>query len=133
MSSLVSTRRPAEFTFPSSSAIMSKIYDNIEQVERSALRLCSDLRRHMDGEECLFVSQLSLTLVTAPASEVLLRVVPRFGPILRIGWKRTHSPTMRDVLKELEDKGTITLVRKIASAHYFSHNVSQVISITMYS
>lgn len=62
MSSPVSTRRPAKITCPSSSAIMSKIYDNIEKVERSALRLCSDLRRQMDGKKCLLVSCLSLTL-----------------------------------------------------------------------
>lgn len=60
---------------------------------------------------------------TAPVNELLLRVVPRFGPVLRIGWKKTHSPAMREALKHLEDEGVITMVRKHSSARYFAHPV----------
>lgn len=51
--------------------------------------------------------------------------MPRFGPILRVGWRRTHPQAMKDTLSSMDDKGAITLVRKAAAARYFSLNVSR--------
>ena len=103
---------------------MTKLYDNVRKVEARARRLHSDLTKQMSGMQCFTEhgSMLNYSL-SAPPFEVLLRVIPRFGPILRIGWKRTHPPEMREALAILDEKGTITLVRKAAQARYFAHNV----------
>lgn len=50
--------------------------------------------------------------------------MPRFGPVIRIGWKKTHPIAMREALRALDEKGTLTLVRKAASARYFTLSVS---------
>lgn len=50
--------------------------------------------------------------------------MPRFGPVVRIGWKRTHPPAMREAIRMMEEKGTLTLVNKTKVARYFTLNVS---------
>lgn len=49
--------------------------------------------------------------------------MPRFGPVIRVGWKKTHPAAMREALHALDEKGTLTLVRKTATARYFTLNV----------
>jgi hypothetical protein len=73
----------------------------------------------------LIISELSLTTIfaSAPPGELLFKVMPRFGPVVRVGWKKTHPPAMRLALQALDDKGTLTLVRKSAIARYFTMNV----------
>lgn len=65
----------------------------------------------------------------APSAEVSYRVMPRLGPVVRIGWKRTHPPQMKEALQVLDDKGTLTLVRKTTQGRYFTHNVSTCLHI----
>lgn len=53
--------------------------------------------------------------------------MPRFGPVVRIGWKRTHPPAMREALKQLDEDGTLSLVNKTKIARYFTLQVSIVL------
>lgn len=50
--------------------------------------------------------------------------MPRFGPVVRIGWKRSHPLAMREAIKALDEKGTLSLVNKTKIARYYTLGVS---------
>ena len=64
---------------------------------------------------------LTLIRLAALAGEVTLRVVPRHGAVVRVTLKRAGMPAVRD----LEEKGSLTMVTKLTTHKVYSYTVSE--------
>ena len=110
------------------------MYDNILRVENKAKRFYRDLSKDLMGAGTNIHrhdadADVAQCFVTADGPSVLLRVVPRFGPIVRVDRKRPRSPAMKEALSNADDSGMLTLVRKTQIADYYAHNVCQLVVV----